>query len=311
MPALYAGLTVFVLTAAVAMSLYVAIYGSNRPFDERISDIGVKLRVAYGNPADLDMESDTFARSLFRWVAKRLPEPAMTSKEGEKLSQLLMRAGYPGSRAISVFHFTRIGLTFGLAVGLLLLSLALGMHGIKPLLMMLMGAAVGGSAPGYYLARKARKRQQEIAGQLSDVLDLLVVCVEAGLGLSEAIKIVGSETERQNQEIGMELAMVSAELGAGTSLGAALKAFAARTGVEDIKPLAATMVQSEKLGAQIGPALRSLSDSLRTSRRLRAEEAAAKTTVKILFPLVFFILPAMMSVIIGPAMIQIMQTLNK
>jgi tight adherence protein C len=311
MPALYAGLTVFVLTAAVAMSLYVAIYGSNRPFDERISDLAVKLRVAYGNPADLDLESDSFARSLFRWVAKRLPEPAMSSKEGEKLSQILVRAGFPGSRAMRIFHFTRIGMTVGLALGLLLLSLALGYHGIKPLLFMLMGAALGGFMPGYYLARKARKRQQEIASQLSDVLDLLVVCVEAGLGLSEAIKVVGSETERQKQQIGTELAMVSAELGAGSSLGAALKGFADRTGVEDIKPLAATMVQSEKLGAQIGPALRSLSDSLRTSRRLRAEEAAAKTTVKILFPLVFFILPAMMSVIIGPAMIQIMQTLNK
>jgi tight adherence protein C len=311
MSALYAGLTVFVLTAAGAMALYVAIYGSNRPFDERISDLGVKMRVTYGNPLGLDVESDTFARSLFRWVAKRLPEPPISSKEGEKLAQTLVRAGFPGSRALRVFHFTRLAITAGLAFGLLALSLTLGYRGIKPLLFMLMGAGAGGFVPGYYLARRARKRQQEIANQLSDVLDLLVVCVEAGLGLNEAIKVVGSETQRQKQQIGSELAMVSAELGAGSSLGTALRAFADRTAVDDIKPLAATLVQSEKLGAQIGPALRSLSDSLRTSRRLRAEEAAAKTTVKILFPLVFFILPAMMSVIIGPAMIQIMQTLNK
>jgi tight adherence protein C len=161
------------------------------------------------------------------------------------------------------------------------------------------------------LSRVARKRQQEIASQLSDVLDLLVVCVEAGLGLSEAIKIVGVETERQKQKIGAELSLVSSELASGNSLGLALKSFADRTAVEDIRPLAATLVQSEKLGAQIGPALRAISDTLRTTRRLRAEEAAAKTTVKILFPLVLFILPAMMSVIIGPAMIQIMQTLTK
>jgi tight adherence protein C len=142
-------------------------------------------------------------------------------------------------------------------------------------------------------------------------LDLLVVCVEAGLGLCEAIKIVGSETQRQKQEIGTELSTVSAELAAGSSLGQALRSFAVRTAVEDIKPLAATLVQSEQLGAQIGPALRSISDSMRTTRRLRAEEAAAKTTVKILFPLVLFILPAMMSVIVGPAMIQIMRALAK
>ena len=85
MSALYAGLTVFVLMAAGAMALYVAIYGSNRPFDERISDLGVKMRVAYGNPLGLDVESDTFARSLFRWVAKRLPEPPISSKEGGRL----------------------------------------------------------------------------------------------------------------------------------------------------------------------------------------------------------------------------------
>ena len=91
----------------------------------------------------------------------------------------------------------------------------------------------------------------------------------------------------------------------------ALRALADRTDIDDIKPLAATMIQSEQLGSRMGPALRSLSDSLRTCRRLRAEEAAQKTTVKILFPLVFFILPAMMIVIVGPAMIQIMQTLNK
>jgi tight adherence protein C len=152
--------------------------------------------------------------------------------------------------------------------------------------------------------------QAAIARQLSDVLDLLVVCVEAGLGLSEAIKTVGAETERQNQEIGAELSIVSAEISSGGSLGQALRDFAERTAVADIKPLAATLIQSEQLGAQIAPALRSISDSMRNTRRLRAEEAAQKTTVKILFPLVFLIMPAMMGVIVGPAMIQIMRTLN-
>jgi tight adherence protein C len=103
---------------------------------------------------------------------------------------------------------------------------------------------------------------------------------------------------------------VSAELNAGATLGQALRNLATRTAVEDIKPLAATLIQSEKLGAQVGPALRLISDTLRTTRRLRAEEAAQKTIVKILFPLVFFVLPAMMSVIAGPAMITVMRTLN-
>jgi len=310
MPAVYASLTVFILFVAIAFAIYVAIYGSQRPFDERVTDIGVKMRVAYGNPADLDMESDSFANSLFRWVAKRLPEPAMNTPEREKLAQTLVRAGFSGPRAVRTFHFTRLASTAGTAFVALIASVAFGLHGIKPLGLMLVGAGVGAFVPSYYVGRKARQRQQEIANQLSDVLDLLVVCVEAGLGLSEAIKIVGSETERQNLTIGTELSIVSAELGAGSTLGQALKSFAVRTAVDDIKPLAATLVQSEKLGAQIGPALRSISDTMRTTRRLRAEESAAKTTVKILFPLVLFILPAMMSVIVGPAMIQIMRALT-
>ena len=221
----------------------------------------------------------------------------------------MVRAGFPGPGAVRTFHFARLSSTAGTALLALVVTIAFGFHGIKPLMFMLIGAGVGAFAPSYYIGRKARNRQQLIASQLSDALDLLVVCVEAGLGLSEAIKIVGSETQRQNQEIGTELSIVSAELASGSSLGQALRSFADRTAVEDIKPLAATLVQSEKLGAQIGPALRSISDTLRNTRRLRAEEAAAKTTVKILFPLVLFILPAMMSVIVGPAMIQIMRAL--
>lgn len=311
MPAIYASLTVFFLFAAISIAIYAAVYGSHRPFDDRITELGVRMRVAYGNPANLDTESASFANSLFRWVAKRLPEPAMNTPEREKLAQLLVRAGFSSPGAVRTFHFTRLSSTGGTAVLALVLSIAFGFHGIKPLLLILAGAGAGAFAPTYYIGRMARKRTQEIASQLSDVLDLLVVCVEAGLGLSEAIKIVGSETQRQNLRIGTELSILSAELAAGSTLGQALKSFADRTAVEDIKPLAATLVQSEKLGAQIGPALRSISDTMRTTRRLRAEEAAAKTTVKILFPLVLFILPAMMAVIVGPAMIQIMRALTR
>ena len=310
MSAVYASLTVFLLFGATCFAIYAAIYGINRPFDDRIAEMGVKMRVTYGNPANLDMDSDSFANALFRWVSKHLPEPTMKPPEREKLAQTLTRAGFPGSGAVRAFHFARLGSTAGTAIVAMAVSIAFGLHGIKPLLLILIAAGAGGFVPSYYIGRKARDRRDEIAGQLSDVLDLLVVCVEAGLGLSEAIKVVGSESLRQKQAIGAELSMVSAELSAGSTLGQALRSFADRTAVDDVRPLAATMVQSEKLGAQIAPALRSISDTMRTTRRLRAEESAAKTTVKILFPLVLFILPAMMSVIVGPAMIQIMRALT-
>jgi tight adherence protein C len=311
MTAIYASLTVFVLFGATAVAVYAAITSGQHAMDERLTEMAVQMRVAYGSKADEDTESDSFARGLFRWIAHHLPEPEADSPEGEKLARTLIRAGFDQPRALRIFHFIRLSFTVGLAFTALIGSVAFGFHGFKPLLFMLIGAGAGAFLPSYYLSKTASKRKQEIASQLSDVLDLLVVCVEAGMGINEAIKIVGSETDRQKQEIGAELSMVSSELTSGSTLGQSLKNFADRTAVEDIKPLAATLVQSEKLGAAIGPALRSMSDSMRTSRRLRAEEAAAKTTVKILFPLVLFILPAMMSVIIGPAMIQIMQTLNK
>jgi tight adherence protein C len=310
MPAIYASLTVFLLFGAVSFAIYAAIYGINRPFDDRIADMGVKMRVAYGNPDNVDMDSDSFANTLFRWVAKHLPEPALNTPEREKLAQTLVRAGYSGSGAVRAFHFIRLATTAGTAFLAMVVAISFHFHGIKPLVAIIGGAGVGVFVPNYYIGRKARNRRDQIASQLSDVLDLLVVCVESGLGLSEAIKIVGSECLRQKQEIGSELSMVSAELSAGSTLGQSLRSFAERTAVDDIRPLAATLVQSEKLGAQIGPALRSISDTMRTTRRLRAEEAAAKTTVKILFPLVLFILPAMMSVIVGPAMIQIMRALT-
>ena len=96
MPAIYASLTVFLLFGAISVAVYAAIYGINRPFDDRIADMGVKMRVAYGNPENVDMDSDSFANALFRWVAKHLPEPAMNTPEREKLSQTLIRAGFPG-----------------------------------------------------------------------------------------------------------------------------------------------------------------------------------------------------------------------
>jgi len=192
----------------------------------------------------------------------------------------------------------------------MVVAIAFGFHGFKPLIAMLVGAGVGAFAPSYYIGRKARNRRDLIASSTFRRFGPAGSLVEAGLGLSEAIKIVGSETARQKQEIGAELAMVSGELTAGSSLGQALKSFAERTNVEDIKPLAATLCKAKKLGAQIVPRCARSPTRCAPLAGLRAEEAAAKTTVKILFPLVLFILPAMMSVIVGPAMIQIMRALT-
>jgi len=303
-------IAIFCLIGVAGTAMYVALYGSHRVFQERFSEMALRLRMTDGdNPFDNGHEPEGFARSMFQWALQRMPAPK-TSPSTEKLSHTLVRAGFMRSGTLRIFQLIRVlSLAVAGVVGLLA-GMLLGLSGGKLFLMLLGTFGAGYFAPIYYLRRRANRRQRDISQQLSNVLDLLVVCVEAGLGLFEAIKIVGDESERNGQAIGTELALVSGEVAAGSSLGQSLRNLAERTAVEDIKPLAATLIQSEQLGSQIGPALRSSSDSLRSKRRFRAEEAAQKSTIKILFPLVLFILPAMLIVLLAPAMIQAIRTLS-
>ena len=290
------------------MALYLAITPQNRAVDERFADLAVQMRASQGALAG-DNQDDNLLAMVFRWAAKRVPAPNMDTPTGEKLQQTLMQAGFLKSSAPQTYQVARVLLAIGGGVLGLLFGAFVYTSASQPLLFGLAGVCMGVFVPSYYLGRRARTRQNAISRQLSDVLDLLVVCVEAGMGLFEAIRIVGTECERHGQEIGTELSLVATDISAGASLGQALRGLADRTAVEDIKPLAATLIQSEQLGAQIGPALKASSDALRTRRRLQAEEEAQKASIKILFPLVVFVLPAMIAVIIGPAMISVMHTL--
>jgi tight adherence protein C len=303
------GIVVFFLAGAACAALYFALSPKSRAMEERFADLAVKMRASQG-ALEGDNQDETVLRMLFRWAAKRVPPPNLDTPTGEKLVQTLAQAGFLKSSAAQSYQVARVLMAAG--GGLLGLLIGLIFHPLSatPLLLAMGGIGIGIFVPSYYLGRRARIRQNAIARQLSDVLDLLVVCVEAGMGLFEAIRIVGSECERHGQEIGTELNLVATDISAGSSLGQALRGLADRTAVEDIKPLAATLIQSEQLGAQIGPALRASSDALRMRRRLHAEEDAQKASIKILFPLVIFVLPSMIAVIIGPAMISVLHTLS-
>ncbi|MGH7917113.1 MAG: type II secretion system F family protein [Candidatus Binataceae bacterium] len=306
-----AALTIFCLLGAAATSLYVGFYGSQRAFQDRFDEMALKLRAASeANPLDESGTPENFTRTVLRWAMARVPRPKSHTPAVEKLTATLVRAGYLRANAVRTFQAIRLlAIMAGTLLGLIA-GLCLAKDRAQVMMAAVVGAAIGAYAPGFYLKKRAIKRQKIIARELSDVLDLLVVCVDAGLGLFEAIKVVGEETEQQGQEIGGELSLVAGEAAAGLSLGQALRNLAHRTAVEDVRPLAATLIQSEQLGAQIGPALRSSSDAMRARRRIKAEEAAQKSTIKILFPLVLFILPAMLLVIIAPAIIQAMRTLH-
>jgi len=304
-------LCVFCLIGACGIAVYTAFYSGNRVIDERFADLAVKIRAAQGVFADTGSSDESFARLLFKWASARVPEPDLETPAGEKLSEILVQAGFFGSRVAHAFQVLRVMAAIICGLTMFLFAMLLGKPAPAVIILSVLGMILGALVLVIYIRRRARLRQMAIARQLSDILDLLVVCVEAGLGLHEAIKVVAAESERQGQEIGRELSLVASEISAGASLGQALRNLADRTAVEDIRPLAATLIQSEQLGAQIAPALHASSDALRVRRRLRAEEAAQKTTIKILFPLVLFILPAMLMVIIGPAVIEILRTLTR
>jgi tight adherence protein C len=304
-------LSIYFLAGTAALALYFAFSGKNRALKDKIEDLALEARVAGGIFDIRPQESARLGRSLLLWAARRIPSPKLDTPRAGKLLQTLQQAGYRNSSAPRVFQLVRLGSSVGCALIALIVSAFINSLGVAPVIWIIGGAALGAFAPSYYIGRRARKRQEAIARELSDVLDLLVVCVEAGLGLHEAIKVVGNEVEQQGQIIGRELAMVSAEMASGRSLGEALRAFADRTAVAELKPLASTMIQSEQMGSQIGPTLKASSDAMRAARRLRAEEDAQKATIKILFPLVLFVLPAMLIVIVGPAVLQIIQTLNQ
>jgi tight adherence protein C len=172
-----------------------------------------------------------------------------------------------------------------------------------------LAAACGYYAPALWLRRAIAIRKDALQRAIPDALDLMVVCVEAGLGLDQAIGRVGEEVNRAHPELSDELNILALELRTGVSRQEALRNLAHRTDLEEVRNLVAMLVQTDRFGTSIGQALRVHADSMRTTRRMKAEELAAKLPVKLLLPLIFFIFPTIFIVVIGPACIKIVQVL--
>ncbi|HSL20286.1 MAG TPA: type II secretion system F family protein [Vicinamibacterales bacterium] len=230
---------------------------------------------------------------------KRLGERAPKSpRELGTLRLRLVQAGYRREEALTVFFGIRV--TVALMVFALLSSPVVGRPNVA---VAIGGAAIGWLLPGMLLARLAKRRQHRIRLSLADALDLLVVSVEAGLGLDQAISRVAQELAFAYPDLAEELKLINLELRAGKPRADALRNLADRTGVDDLSSLVTMLIQTDKFGTSVAQSLRVHSDTLRTKRRQRAEEAAAKTGVKMVFPLVFCIFPSIFVVTIGPAAI--------
>ncbi|MBA2323156.1 MAG: type II secretion system F family protein [Pseudonocardiales bacterium] len=222
----------------------------------------------------------------------------------------LIQAGYPDARAVPLYLGLRIFLPMALGAGIFIILPSAGWPWLVAVIAACWCGVVGYVFPPVYIGLRLKARQKEMQKALPDALDLLVVCVEAGLALNQALVRVSEETERLSSVLADQLALVNLEIRAGTPRDEALRNLGDRTGLDDIKSLVAMLVQTDRFGTSIAQALRVHAETLRTKRRQRAEEAAAKTTIKLVFPLVLFIFPAMFVVILGPALIQILETLQ-
>lgn len=234
-------------------------------------------------------------------LGKILPAP---STQGASKEQLLMvRAGYRDSQAILTIRGLKVILPFAIFA----LVYFTGLYRTNPYLFLPAALLVGYLLPDLALTWKVRRRQLLLRRGLPDALDLLVICVEAGLGLDQAIMKVSQDLRITHRELSDEFQLVNLEMRVGKSRIEALHELGRRTGLSDIKSLVAMLVQTERFGTSIAQSLRVYSDDMRIRRRQRAEEMSAKTAVKMVPALVFFIFPALMVVILGPAVIAVIK----
>jgi tight adherence protein C len=247
---------------------------------------------------------------LFRQMVERLGAMVPASpREVGLIQRRLIRAGIRHANALKIFYGAK--LLLGVLLPVLAGALVAGSpaESSNKFLAVAAAAVAGFFGPNEYVRRRARRRQRAIRRGLPNALDLLVVCVESGLGLDQAILQVAKELEHAHPEVSEELGLVNLELKAGKRRAEALRNLAERTGVEDLRKLVAVLIQADRFGTGVAQSLRAHSDFMRVQARQAAEEKAAKLGVKLVFPIFFCILPSLFVVTVGPVVVTIYRDL--
>ncbi len=308
--AMLAHLTVF----AVVLGFFAYLEESRRRREILGRTLGISLK-------------DTRAKDqgVIAWLASSLASAfvsfgrSVSPSKAEDISKTrtkLIHAGFRGQNAVEIYWGIKIGMTLagiGMAA-LLAMVIVPTLRWEYKFTACAMVVSVFFYTPGLYVDYLVKRRQRAIQNGLPDALDLLVVCVEAGMGLDGAIQRVGQELAVKEPVLSLELKLLTLELRAGKSRREALKNLASRVGLEDVGSLVALLIQADMFGTSIAQTLRVYAETMRTKRFQRAEEIAAKLPVKLLFPLVFFIFPTLLMIILGPAGIRLMSmfsTMNK
>jgi tight adherence protein C len=289
----------WLLTIIVFVTVVLVVFAFGAAAVTPTSVLGARLRALGGQPTMAQEKPALNVRERFEQaldpLSKAIP---LSPADVSRTRGWLIQAGLRESRHVTYYFGARIMLAFLGLGGVLLFS------GVGSMPLLVCVPAFGFFIPRFFLKRMIKSRQQRIRIALPDALDLTVICVEAGLALDQALMRVGQDLHHAHPDLSDEFHLVNLEMRAGKPRAEALRNMVDRTGVDDIRSLVGTLIQTDRFGTSVAQALRVHSDSLRTARRQRAEEQAAKTTIKMVPPLVIFILVPFLFVTIGPALIQ-------
>ncbi len=312
-PVTITSIAIFISVTATAWVVIGRISGQDKPRAETRLDMMHRRRMG----PQLDKESENrYSRKNEALTAalERATQPLTETVSGNEkamgqLREKLLNAGFRRESAPVVFKgiqliITGVGLFIGGVFGMLADGLSQGL-----ILKAAAGIVIGFIIPKLVLDQLVKRRKEKIFLGMPDALDLMVVCVEAGLGMDQALRKVADEMLKSHVEIGEEFSIANQQLQFGKSRSEVLKALGFRSGVDDLKQLTAILIQADRFGSSIAAALRVQSDSMRVKRRQIAEEKAAKTAVKMIFPLVLFIFPGIFVVLVGPAGISMYRNL--
>jgi tight adherence protein C len=297
----FAAVSFFVVFLLIASGGLILFY--REAMIQRISAV-ITPRERQGNLREAIEQTSATLGLLVQQFERVLPR---SQAEISVLRQRLVRAGYRKDSAVNLFRGAKVIVPLTLCF----LAFTTGAGRYSPFFVYLIALGLGFLLPDFWLGNRITVRQARIRRGLSDVLDLLVICIEAGLSLDQAVARTAEELSLAQPVVCDELAIVVLEQRAGCPRADAWRHFAERTNVDSARNLVSVLVQSEKFGTSIAKTLRIHSDTLRTQRRQKVEEQAAKTTVKLVFPLVLFIFPSLFLVTLGPAAITVMESFDK
>jgi len=291
------------LVAVIGVLVFIALFSAASAMFGRSSTLEQRVRQTSEGETGSRFNLRAFLKGtehIFKPLGEMIPR---SPEEMGRQERRLVTAGFRRKDAPVLFY----GVKLALAILLLLAFTAGGYMANNPLLYVVLAVLLGAMVPDFWMSRRIKKRKENIQLAIPDALDLTVVCVEAGLGLDQSLMRIGQEIRPIHRDLSDELRLLNLETNAGKSRAQSLRNLANRTEVDDLKALVAVLIQTDKFGTSVAQSLRVFSDSLRVKRRQRAEERSAKTTIKMIPPLVFFIMPSIFVVVLGPAIITLVQ----